>query len=82
MAKRRYLLSIHQGTTGTHVLIVDDRLEGVGEACRAFTQQARRVPSGHLRERQSGMPSWSPSGLAGQSTQRSARVSSYASFFG
>ena len=38
MAKRRYLLAIDQGTTGTHVLIVDDRLEVVGEAYREFTQ--------------------------------------------
>jgi len=38
MAKRRYLLAIDQGTTGTHVLVVDDRLEVVGEAYREFTQ--------------------------------------------
>lgn len=37
---------------------------------------------GHLRVSQSGIPLWSPSGLSGQSTQRSARVSSYASFIG
>lgn len=37
---------------------------------------------GHPRKRQSGIPSWSPSGLAGQSTQRSSRVSSYASLSG
>ncbi|MGZ3444757.1 MAG: FGGY family carbohydrate kinase, partial [Myxococcaceae bacterium] len=38
MAKRRYLLAIDQGTTGTHVLVVDDRLDVVGEAYREFTQ--------------------------------------------
>ncbi len=43
MAKRRYLLSIDQGTTGTHVLIVDDRLEVVGEAYREFTQHFPRA---------------------------------------
>jgi len=43
MAKRRYLLAIDQGTTGTHVLIVDDRLEVVGEAYREFTQHFPRA---------------------------------------
>ncbi len=42
MAKRRYLLAIDQGTTGTHVLVVDDRLEVVGEAYREFTQHFPR----------------------------------------
>ena len=43
MAKRRYLLAIDQGTTGTHVLIVDDRLEVVGEAYREFAQHFPRA---------------------------------------
>ncbi|RPH70630.1 MAG: glycerol kinase [Myxococcaceae bacterium] len=43
MAKRRYLLAIDQGTTGTHVLIVDDKLEVVGEAYREFTQHFPRA---------------------------------------
>jgi glycerol kinase len=43
MAKRRYLLAIDQGTTGTHVLVVDDRLEVVGEAYREFTQHFPRA---------------------------------------
>jgi glycerol kinase len=38
MAKRRYILAVDQGTTGTHVLIVDDRLDVVGESYREFTQ--------------------------------------------
>ena len=42
MAKRRYLLAIDQGTTGTHVLVVDDRLDVVGEAYREFTQHFPR----------------------------------------
>jgi len=42
MAKRRYFLAIDQGTTGTHVLVIDDRLEVVGEAYREFTQHFPR----------------------------------------
>jgi glycerol kinase len=38
MAKRRYILAVDQGTTGTHVLVVDDRLDVVGESYREFTQ--------------------------------------------
>ena len=38
MAKRRYVLAIDQGTTGTHVSILDDELEVVGKAYREFTQ--------------------------------------------
>jgi glycerol kinase len=42
MAKRRYILAVDQGTTGTHVLVVDDRLEVVGESYREFTQHFPR----------------------------------------
>jgi glycerol kinase len=42
MAKRSYFLAIDQGTTGTHVLVIDDRLEVVGEAYREFTQHFPR----------------------------------------
>ena len=42
MAKRRYILAVDQGTTGTHVLVVDDRLELVGESYREFTQHFPR----------------------------------------
>ncbi|MBX7116037.1 MAG: glycerol kinase, partial [Myxococcaceae bacterium] len=37
MAKR-YVLSIDQGTTGTHVSIVDERVQVVGKAYQEFTQ--------------------------------------------
>jgi glycerol kinase len=38
MPKRRYVLSIDQGTTGTHVSLVDDTLKVVGKAYREFPQ--------------------------------------------
>jgi len=38
MARRRYLLAVDQGTTGTHVMVVNDRQEVVGEAYRELTQ--------------------------------------------
>jgi glycerol kinase len=43
MAKRRYILAVDQGTTGTHVLVVDDRLDVVGESYREFTQYFPRA---------------------------------------
>ena len=36
--RRRYILSIDQGTTGTHTLILDDRLAVAGHAYQEFTQ--------------------------------------------
>jgi glycerol kinase len=38
MAKAKYVLSVDQGTTGTHVSILDDKLRVVGNAYREFTQ--------------------------------------------
>lgn len=38
MPKRHYILSIDQGTTGNHVLVIDDRLKIVGRAYREFPQ--------------------------------------------
>ena len=38
MAKRRYVLAIDQGTTGTHVTVLDDRLHVAGHAYQEFTQ--------------------------------------------
>ena len=38
MAKQRYVLAIDQGTTGTHVSIVDQRLKVVGKSYREFRQ--------------------------------------------
>jgi glycerol kinase len=37
-SRRRYILSIDQGTTGTHVTILDDRLEIAGKAYQEFPQ--------------------------------------------
>jgi glycerol kinase len=42
MARRRYLLAVDQGTTGTHVMVVNDRQEVVGEAYRELTQHFPR----------------------------------------
>ena len=38
MAKAKYVLALDQGTTGTHVTILDGRLRVVGRAYREFTQ--------------------------------------------
>ena len=38
MARARYVLSIDQGTTGTHVSVVDAKVRVVGKAYREFTQ--------------------------------------------
>lgn len=38
MAKARYVLALDQGTTGTHVSILDTKLQVVGKAYREFTQ--------------------------------------------
>ena len=38
MAKRRYILAVDQGTTGTHVTVLDDRLKVSGQAYREFPQ--------------------------------------------
>jgi glycerol kinase len=38
MAKQRYVLAIDQGTTGTHVMVIDARLRLVGTAYREFRQ--------------------------------------------
>jgi len=38
MAKRKYVLAIDQGTTGTRAVIFDDRVKQVGSAYREFTQ--------------------------------------------
>ncbi|HEX8536497.1 MAG TPA: glycerol kinase GlpK [Cystobacter sp.] len=38
MAKAKYVLAVDQGTTGTHVSILDDRLRVVGSAYREFPQ--------------------------------------------
>jgi glycerol kinase len=38
MAKRRYILAVDQGTTGTHVTVLDDRLKVAGRAYREFPQ--------------------------------------------
>jgi len=38
MAKRRYILAVDQGTTGTHVTVLDDRLKIAGQAYREFPQ--------------------------------------------
>ncbi len=38
MAKAKYVLAVDQGTTGTHVSILDDKLRVVGDAYREFTQ--------------------------------------------
>jgi glycerol kinase len=38
MAKAKYVLALDQGTTGTHVSILDARLRVVGKAYREFTQ--------------------------------------------
>ncbi|WNG40640.1 glycerol kinase GlpK [Archangium violaceum] len=38
MAKAKYVLAVDQGTTGTHVSILDDKLRVVGSAYREFTQ--------------------------------------------
>jgi glycerol kinase len=38
MAQRQYVLAIDQGTTGTHVAILDSKLKLVGEAYREFRQ--------------------------------------------
>jgi len=38
MAKQRYVLSIDQGTTGTHVTLLDSKLKVVGKSYREFKQ--------------------------------------------
>ncbi|MBS1149264.1 MAG: glycerol kinase [Myxococcaceae bacterium] len=38
MARARYVLSIDQGTTGTHVSVVDSKVQVVGTAYQEFTQ--------------------------------------------
>jgi len=38
MAKRRYILAVDQGTTGTHVTVLDDRLKIAGQSYREFPQ--------------------------------------------
>ncbi|MFY0571792.1 glycerol kinase GlpK [Archangium lansingense] len=38
MAKAKYVLAVDQGTTGTHVSILDDKLRVVGSSYREFTQ--------------------------------------------
>ncbi|MFE8602895.1 glycerol kinase GlpK [Archangium violaceum] len=38
MAKAKYVLAVDQGTTGTHVSILDDKLRVVGNSYREFTQ--------------------------------------------
>jgi glycerol kinase len=38
MARARYVLSIDQGTTGTHVSVVDHKVQVVGKSYREFTQ--------------------------------------------
>ena len=38
MAKAKYVLAVDQGTTGTHVSILDDKLRVVGRSYREFTQ--------------------------------------------
>ncbi|XXF77490.1 glycerol kinase GlpK [Myxococcaceae bacterium GXIMD 01537] len=38
MAKAKYVLALDQGTTGTHVSILDKKLQVVGKAYREFTQ--------------------------------------------
>jgi glycerol kinase len=38
MAKAKYVLAVDQGTTGTHVTILDDKLRVVGSSYREFTQ--------------------------------------------
>ncbi|MET0401989.1 MAG: glycerol kinase GlpK [Cystobacter sp.] len=38
MAKAKYVLAVDQGTTGTHVSILDDKLRVVGIAYKEFTQ--------------------------------------------
>jgi glycerol kinase len=38
MAKRRYILAVDQGTTGTHVTVLDDRLKVSGQSYREFPQ--------------------------------------------
>jgi glycerol kinase len=38
MAKRRYILAVDQGTTGTHVTVLDDRLKISGRAYRELPQ--------------------------------------------
>jgi len=38
MAKRKYVLAIDQGTTGTHVLLFDDKLKLAGKAYQEFKQ--------------------------------------------
>jgi glycerol kinase len=38
MAKAKHVLAIDQGTTGTHVTILDSRLQVVGRSYREFTQ--------------------------------------------
>jgi glycerol kinase len=38
MAKSKYVLAVDQGTTGTHVSILDDKLRVVGSSYREFTQ--------------------------------------------
>ncbi|HME90350.1 MAG TPA: FGGY family carbohydrate kinase, partial [Myxococcaceae bacterium] len=42
MAKQRYVIAIDQGTTGTHVLVIDARLRVVGTAYREFRQHYPR----------------------------------------
>src|SRR5437763_15535907 len=38
MAKSRYVLAIDQGTTGTHISIVDEKVKVVGKAYQEFKQ--------------------------------------------
>ena len=38
MPKSRYVLAIDQGTTGTHVSIVDEKVKVVGKAYQEFKQ--------------------------------------------
>src|SRR4051812_15570889 len=38
MPKRRHILAIDQGTTGTHVTILSDKLDVVGHAYQEFRQ--------------------------------------------
>ena len=42
MARARYVLSIDQGTSGTHVSVVDAKVRVVGKAYREFTQHFPR----------------------------------------
>ena len=55
MAKQRYVLAIDQGTTGTHVTIVDAKVKVVGRSYQEFTQHFPKPRLGRTRpERRSG----------------------------